>query len=211
MSLTKEALASLTGLAAVTLAVVGILIMGDPPNSTEATAAQVVEHYKDNEGAVFFGSFLVGLSAVLIVFFGGQLSKALVAAERERGTLHAVTLAGSALLAVALLVGATLNITLADNADDLSPTALQAINAIAYDFFLPIAAGMAVFTLAAGIAIVRYESLPSWLGWVAVVIGIACATPAGFFASIIGIVWIAAVSVLLAVRNRAPAAEPVPA
>jgi hypothetical protein len=47
--------------------------------------------------------------------------------------------------------------------------------------------------------------LPVWLGWVAVVIGIACVTPVGFFALLVGLLWTLVASILLFLREGAPA------
>ena len=63
---------------------------------------------------------------------------------------------------------------------------MQAINAIDWDYFIPLAVGLSTFLLATGISAVRHGALPKWLGWVAIVLGIATYTPAGFFAFLAG-------------------------
>ena len=66
--------------------------------------------------------------------------------------------------------------------------------------FLVFALGGFVFILSAGLSIVRHGALPKWLGWVAIVIGVASITPAGFFAFLAAALWIATTSVMLAMR-----------
>ena len=56
--------------------------------------------------------------------------------------------------------------------------------------------------LAVGISIVRHGALPKWLGWVAILFGVAGMTPAGFFAFIGAGLWIGVASILLPLRAR---------
>ncbi len=65
------------------------------------------------------------------------------------------------------------------------------------DFFFPVAVGGVVAFIATGVGVVRYGGLPRWLGWIAIVIGVLCGTPAGFFALLAALVWIGVASVLL--------------
>jgi hypothetical protein len=74
--------------------------------------------------------------------------------------------------------------------------------------FFTVAVGTAVLNLALGLAVLRHGGLPRPLGWVALVIGIASLTPAGFFAFLatgIVIVW---ASIALAMEADAPAESP---
>ena len=50
--------------------------------------------------------------------------------------------------------------------------------------------------------------LPKCLGWVAIVLAVAGATPIGFVAFLGGALWVLVVSVLLAVRARSASAPP---
>ena len=59
-----------------------------------------------------------------------------------------------------------------------------------------------MFLIASGISIVRHGALPRWLGWVAIVLGVASATPAFFIAFLLAAIWILIVSVMLALRAR---------
>jgi hypothetical protein len=83
-----------------------------------------------------------------------------------------------------------------------------ALNALNSDMFFTVAVGTAVLNLALGLAVLRHGGLPRPLGWVALVIGIASLTPAGFFAFLatgIVIVW---ASIALAMEADAPAESP---
>ena len=89
----------------------------------------------------------------------------------------------------------------------IDPTAVQALQALWDNDFLPILFGWSAPDRA-GLSVVRYGGLPKWLGWVAIVLAVAGATPIGFVAFIGGALWVLIVSVLLAVRARGASAPP---
>jgi hypothetical protein len=124
-------------------------------------------------------------------------------AEPGPGGLSAVVFGGAILAAVGAASFASFNFALADAADEetFEPAAAQALNILNGDFFFPIAVGFAAFFIAAGITILRTGGLARWLGWIALVIGIVAATPVGWFAFLVGLAWILAVSVMLAMRD----------
>ena len=118
--------------------------------------------------------------------------------------LSPLVLVGAAIMAVGLAIDVTILFAIAEAADDLEPASVQTLQALWDNDFMPIAVGMVVFILSAGIAIVRYGALPKWLGWVAIVLAVVGMTPLGFFAFLAGGLWIAVVSVMLALQARRP-------
>lgn len=195
-SATLERLAPLTGVVFVVLLVASLILIGegvDPEDGIE----EVLEYYDDNEGAIFGGALLGGLASVFLIFFGGVMRKVLRDAEGPGHTLSAVAFGGAVALAVAMGIAASLSIALAESFDDIDPVAVEALNALGWNYFVPFAVGMATFMLASGISIVRHGALPAWFGWVAVVIGVVDLTPVGFFAFLAAVLWILIASVLL--------------
>ena len=69
-----------------------------------------------------------------------------------------------------ILIAATF--VAADTAGDVAPQVTQTLSVLQADFFFPLAVGAGVFLLANGLAILRTGALQSWLGWVAVVLGV---------------------------------------
>jgi hypothetical protein len=171
----------------------------DPKDGVE----EVLAYYSDNEGEVMASGFLGGFAVVFFLFFAGWLRKVLREAEGPGGVLSAVSFAGAIVFAVGGAVASTLAIALAESFDDIDPSALEAVNAIAYNYFIPFAVGFSTFLLATGISAVRHGALPGWLGWSAIVLGVATYTPAGFFAFLLGLAWVLVASVLLTMRARA--------
>ena len=205
----KRWLIPLTGLLFVVLAVVGSLIGGEPKDAGNP-AQEIVDHYIDNKDSIIIGAAIFGLACVALVFFAGYLRTVLRRAEGEGGMLSALTVVGAAIMAVGLAIDATILFAIAEAADDLEPASVQALQAFWDNDFMPIAVGLVVFLLSSGIAMVRYGVLPKWLGWIAIVLGIVGLTPLGFFAFLAGGLWIAVVSVMLALRERRPSAGAVP-
>lgn len=197
----RDWLAPLTGVAFIAVAIVSFSVGGEPPDADEPVM-EIVDHYVDNKDSVTVGAALGGVAAMLLVFFGGYLRKVLRAAEGEGGVLSAVALVGTAIMAVGIAIDGTIAIALAESAEDIDPTAVQALQALWDNDFLPIALGITLFLLATGIAVVRHGGLPKWLGWVAIVLAVLGVTPAGFVAFLGGALWILVVSVLLAVGAR---------
>jgi hypothetical protein len=97
-----------------------------------------------------------------------------------------------------------LDYALADVPTHLDPAAAQALNVLTNDVGFTINVGGCVLGVTSGLAILRGARLPNWLGWVAIVIGIATATPATFIAFGVFIIWSVVVSVLLYVRTGRP-------
>jgi hypothetical protein len=209
----KDWLAALTGLAFVVVLIIGFLISGEPPDPSDDPVQEIIDFYADNTDSVWIGSLLQALAGTLLVFFGGYLRKVLRAAEGEGHMLSAVALAGATLLALFFAIDATINVALAeavDTVDDLDPSTVQALSVLWGNDFIPGAMGVQVLMLAAGISVVRHGALPKWLGWVAILFGVAAVTPAGFFAFIAAGLWIVVVSILLAMRARSAPTSPEP-
>jgi hypothetical protein len=196
--------APLTGLLAAVLVVAG-LFTAEFLDADEAGEA-ILAHYRENDGQEYAATFMWGVAAIPLTFFGARLARFLRETDVPSASLPLAAFGGAVIAAGGLAAAATIHLAITDASDGLSPDAAQAINAIDVDFFIPIAAGITILVLAGGLSILRSRALPRWLGWAAVVIAVASVTPAGFIAIMAGLAWIAIVSVLLFVRGDAPAA-----
>ena len=88
----------------------------------------------------------------------------------------------------------------------MEPAQIETLQAFWDNDFLPLAMGIVLFTLGSGISIVLHKSLPVWLGWIAIVLGIVGMTPIGWVAFMGTGVWILIVSVMLLMSERKVAA-----
>lgn len=189
-------LAPLTGVLFVVLTVVSFLVGGEPPDN-DAPAREVVDFYSDKEGQTILGAILASLGAVALIFFAASLRRALRRGEQGIGVLSVAALAGGIVAATGIATDAALRFILADGADDITPAAMQTINALWAGFFFPMVVGIGALVLATSLAAIRTRVIPVWLAWIGIVIFVVFFTPAGFVAFLVSALWIAVVSILL--------------
>jgi hypothetical protein len=213
----KRDFAPLTGVLFVALVLIAFIPLGGSTPEGDDSAQKVVSFYSDNETREIIASIVLGLGAVSLLFFGATLKQRLEAVRPDRSILPTVAFGAGIIASGGFLAAATLHFALSDYASDIQPSAAQALNAIDSDFFLPFAMGIAAMIFAASLWLIRTRSLlPTWLGWVGIVLFIVSFTPAGFVAFGLAGIWIIVVSILLylreeAVATRSPSAEsPIP-
>jgi hypothetical protein len=202
----KDRLAPLTGLAFVVLVIVAFVIGGEPPDVSEDTTREIVDFYVDNKDEQMLSAALAAIAGTLFVFFAGILRRVLRDAEGPGGILSAVAFAGAIVFAVGVAIDGTITFALAESADDVRPTAVEALSALWNNDFLPFAMGIQIFLLATGMSIVRHAALPKWIGWIAIVLAVLAVTPIGFAAFLGTGILVAVISVMLTMRARAATA-----
>jgi hypothetical protein len=199
--------APLTAIPFAVLVVIGILVSNttnpDPKASGETVIAYYQAHGSDSQAA----DFIIMVAFIFFLFFAGSLRAFL---RRSSDALSALVLAGAILLVAGAGTFSGIDLALSDQPSRLTPGAAQALNLLNNDMFFLIAAGGCVFGISAGLAILRGAALPKWLGWVAIVIGIASASPAGFFAFLGAGIWSLIVGTMLYVRGGPVTAAPAP-
>lgn len=202
----------LNGLVAVILAAIAFALQGDTPG-VGSSGFTVRLFYTRHDTAQGVGLYLLLVAGIFLVFFAGSLRHALATTDRS-GWLPDVALAGGALAALGFWISAGLTLCLVEAAGEqmVGGGALQALNVLSGDLFMPFLAGVGVMLLAAGLSTARSSGpLPHWLGWIAFVLGVLMFIPfAGFIGLCLAGLWIIAVSVWLAgpPRPRQPRAEP---
>jgi hypothetical protein len=197
MSDTWARRAPLTGIVAVLLFVLAFIIGGETPDF-DASPKDILDTYGDDQTAQVITSILLLYGSVLLVFFASTLRTRLRASE----ALSTLVLVGGSLMALGITVFGGLNFTLtdltnSDHIDRIDPGTLQAVNSLNSDFFFPLVLGTSIFLISAALAIFGTGVFPRWLGWVALVLGIAALTPVGFFAFMLSGLWIIIAAVLL--------------
>ena len=194
-------LGALAGIVFLVLVIVAFAVGGEPPE-VDKPAQEIVDFYTDKKDMAFLAAILEAIAATLFVFFAGYLRSVLRDVDGGRGFLSAVMFAGAIIFATGLAIDATLTITLAETAEEIDPSAVQAVAAIWENDFVPFAVGVQIFTLALGLLLLRGGVVPKWLGWVAIVLALIAVTPIGF-AGVIGAgILVGVLSVLLMMRAR---------
>jgi hypothetical protein len=130
------------------------------------------------------------------VFFAAALRTHLRRTS-ESGALGALVLAGAAVTCAGATTYFGFDYVLASVPASMTPATAQAVDLLALKLFLPLTAGGLIFGISAGLAIMRSPTLPNWLGALALLIGIACATPAGIAAIVALLLWAALASILV--------------
>jgi hypothetical protein len=201
MNRSKEWLVPLTGVAFVVVGIIGFIIGGEP-KSADDPVREVVDFYVDNKDSVEAGAIIGTVSGALLIFFGAYLRKVLRAAAGEGEILSIVSFIGLVLVAFGFAIDSTISFALAEAADDINPVAVQALQALWDNDFIPIMLGVTAFLWATGISVIRTGVFPKWLGWVMLVLGIVGVTPVGFAAAIGAALLVLVLSILLSLRAR---------
>ena len=209
----KRDLAPLTGALFVVLTLIAFFAIGGSTPEGDDSAQKVVSFYSDHETKEIIAAVVLSLGAVALIFFAATLKQRLEVAGPDRGILPTVALGAGIIAAGGFLTAATLHFALADYAGDIDASAAQALNAIDSDFFLPFAMGLATLILATSLWLLRNRSLlPTWLGWLGIIIFVISFTPAGFIGFGLAGIWIIVVSILLYLRDEtAIGGSPAPA
>jgi hypothetical protein len=142
---------------------------------------------------------------VPFLWFLGSLRSAFRQAEGGTGRLSSIAYAGGIVLTGFALADGALQFAIAESVGDVPPVATQTLSALYNNFFFGFPVGIGTLLIASSLVILRTKVLPAWLGWVALLLGIVALTPAGFFAFLVVLAWIAVVSVMLFQRQSPPA------
>ena len=193
-------LAPLTGVVFAVLTFIAFFSGGETPDSN-ASPVKVLAYYAAHKSEIETSAVLVAFAFLFAVFWAGALAAYLRRAGASSG-LTGLIIGGAVLMAVGAGILAGTEYGLAHNLHYIGPQTAQTLNILNNQLFLPLVIGGCVFAIASGLAILATAALPSWLGWIAVVLGIVTAIPPiGFFALLVLLVWTLIVSVLIYLRS----------
>jgi hypothetical protein len=197
-----ERLAALSGLVAVALWVIGVVLEevsnlpGEDPN-------EILSWFQDESNTILSGAFIFMLGSLFFLIFVGALRVRLVRAESESAFLSAIAFgAGLVVAALTLLIpGPNLAGALAE--DDLTPEAAQALTVVDDAFFVGAELAAALLLIATGLAILRYGALPRWVAWISFLFALwLLIPPIGWAGLLVGVpFWTIIVAVLLWMRS----------
>jgi hypothetical protein len=204
MTRSREWLLPLTGVGFVLLGIVSFIVGGEP-KSADQPVREIVDYYLDKD-SIQVAAFIGVAATLLLVFFGAYLRRVLRAAAPEGEILSLVSFLGLVVVAVGIAIDTTILIALSEAADDIDPVAVQSLQALWDNDFVPLVLGVLMFLWATGLAVIRTGALPKWLGWVMVVLGVVGLTPIGFVAAIGAAILVLVLSILLSVRARSATA-----
>lgn len=190
----------LSGIVFVALVILAVVVLsGDHPES-DASGAEILAFYDAENVRQALAAMVLAAAAPFVVFFVVSLSDRLWPATAARPPLwDRVLVLGGVLTAAGAVAGGWVHFALADGGEQgVSPEAMQALNVLDGDVWLPVSSGLGVLMLGAAGSLLTSARLPRWLGWSALVLGVGLFILfVDFFALILTLVWIVVVSVLL--------------
>jgi hypothetical protein len=202
-----ERLAAWAGVLFFAVFLVGFLISGDTPDS-DSTGEAVIDHY-DDSGKILAGALLLMAAGVLLLFFFGVLRRHLAAGGPE--WLATVVFGGAVVFVAGLGDFMSSQIALLEASDEGQVGAAEVLNVIDNNNFGPCAIGLAVMFLGSAWHALTSRSLPSWLGWTALLLGLcSIAGPLGFIAFLLFPLWVLGAAITL-MRGADSAPGPAPA
>ena len=195
-TLRLQPLSGIVFLALVALVTVGVA--GETPGS-DASGSELVSFYADS-WRQFVAAFLLAASTPFLVVFAAGIAGAAVPGRAERSAWRIVVVAGAAVTAAVILGQALLHLALTDGADQGVPeSALQAVNTISGSIWMVFFAALGLMMLGAAGCLIPTAGAYRWLGWTALVLGIALFFPvADFFAALLTAVWFVVASLTMA-------------
>jgi hypothetical protein len=194
-------LTPLTGVLFFVLLIVSFIVMGEPKDAEEPVE-EIVGFYVDNKDEVQIGAMLGVLGGLLLMTFGAYLRSVLRGAVGDESVLPTLAFSGTLIVAVALALDGTISFALAESADNIDPSAVQGLQALWDSDFIPFILGVTAFLLGTGMAILRSDVLPRWLGGVMILALVLGFTPIGWVAAIAAALSILVLSVMLTMRAR---------
>ncbi len=143
-----------------------------------------------------------------LTFFLASLRHTLSRTDEGRHLANVVT-AGGAVYAVGLMMMAALTVALVDAAKDHLAGTAQTLNVLSSDLWVPVVVGISLLGLGTGLSALRSATLPTWLGWASVVLGVlALAGPIGAIAFLLVPVWALVTGIVIVRSSRTATALP---
>ena len=195
-----ERLAPLAGVVFTAVFAAGFLISGETPD-TDATGEEVLKHYED-DAKILVGFLMLMLASLLFMIFAGVLRRHLATSGPD--WLASVVFGGAVVYVVGLSVFAMSQFALVEAADNKQAAVAETLNVIDNANFAPAGFGLIIILFASAWHVLASRSLPVWLGWTALALGVlGFAGPAGFISFLVFPFWVLAVAIALFRRTEA--------
>lgn len=196
-----------TGVLCAIAIVAGMALSGTTPDDG-STTAQFLDYYGSNKTAGLISNFIfANLFAVFALFFATELRATLRSGEAGESIYSSLAYAGAIVLAVGVSLGGMVSVAAFAAGDAGFEAATVALGMLAAYSFMPWMVGGAALFLATGIGGLKTATLPKWIAWLSVVMGVLCFTPGGIAVFIIQPIWFVAMAVVLIRRQSAPVVQ----
>ena len=181
-----ERFAPLSGVVAVVLWIVGVILEGSTGYSGKETPEEVLAVLQDDASTLIAAGIVFAFGVVFFIWFLGSLRATLFAAEGGVGRLSSIAYGSGMLAALSLILQVAPTVQGAFDEEDLSPHAAQALQSVGEAAFGGTEFTLLAMFVAVGVLILRTRLFGAWLGWVSLGIALLLAiVPIGWA----GVVW----------------------
>jgi hypothetical protein len=208
-----ERFAPLTGIVAVVLWIVGVLVQESAGLTDKDSPEEILAVLQSDANTIITAGVIFAFGVVFFIWFLGSLRSTLYAAEGGVGRLSSIAYGSGMLAALSLILQIAPSVQGAFDEDELSPEAAQALQSVGEAAFGGTEFTLLAMFVAVGLVIMRTRVFGAWLGWLSFLIALVLAiVPIGWAGVVWGFpLWTLVVSVLLFRRGAStPAATPTP-
>jgi hypothetical protein len=186
--------------------VLGFFVFAPSPPNQNASAASVIAYYQAHGSAALAGIYVIGAGLVLLTFFVSALRIALSKAGGGHTWLPTAAFAGGILFIGGFAVSGISHFALIQASHNNRADMVRSLNFIDSNNQVALFIGLSALALATGAAILTGSTLPAWLGWLSIVIGVLPAIGGlGFISFLASPIWMTILGFV--VGSRATAAE----
>jgi hypothetical protein len=205
--------AALGGVAYVILFVIGVLLIYNGTPDSGSAPGKIIAYYSDSghRDRINIGWVLAGLGYFFFLWFLSALRQSIRRLEAEDGFLTGLATMGGVVYATLSLAALAVETGIRTMSDDtyqhqVFPAIIHAGDDAAWVLHASGGVGLGAMIIAASLAALRARAVPTWAGWLGIVVGILGLGLVIFFPWFLVAIWILVVSIGLFVRaGRAPA------
>jgi hypothetical protein len=204
-----ERFGAIGGFVFVVLALVGALVAGAPPQTSDS-AHKIAKYFSDHDRAIRTGSFLSVIGTLFLLWWVGSLWTRLRRAEGGAPRLTVVAALGTVLGAAGALASFATTSAIDFRLAQLGPNGAKVFYTLSVTALSAGAVGLAALVLATSVITIRTRVFPVWVAyggyalgllWLVAVLGVASERGVFFgllFAAfLVWLAWIAVLSVLM--------------
>jgi hypothetical protein len=206
-----ERLAALAGVVAVALWIAAVAVEESTTGAEEDDAEGLLARYQNEADSVLASGFLLQLGALFFLVFLIALRSRQFTGEGGSRPLTGLAFAGGVGVALFALAGPGAEMSAAINEEEITAETALTLSNVGDIFFIGAELSAVPFLAASGLLAVRSRVLPTWWGWLSLVLALwLLILPIGWVALIFGFpLWVLLTSVLLYLRpSTAPASAP---
>jgi hypothetical protein len=207
--------ATLGGVAYVVLFVIGVLLIYNGTPDSGSAPGKIIAYYSDSghRDRINIGWVLAGLGYFFFLWFLSALRQSIRRLEADDGFLTGLATMGGVVYATLSLAALAVETGIRTMSDDtyqhqVFPAIIHAADDAAWVLHASGGVGLGAMIIAASLAALRARAVPTWAGWLGIVVGILGLGLVIFFPWFLVAIWILVVSIgmfLRAGRAAAPA------